>query len=146
MRTKATIDRLRMYKNFKPVRNRGGKIVKPAPFQGWQASGSQARVEPNRKWFGNTRVITQNALQTFQDEMGKAASDPYKLILKPTNLPTTILKEKAKKDRVHLLEFEPFQNTFGPKSHRKRPQLTTTELSVNKPENFQQGILYNSYV
>lgn len=96
MRTKATIDRLRMYKNFKAVRDRKGKIVKPAPFQGWNASGTQARVEPNRKWFGNTRVITQNALQTFQEEMGKASSDPYKMVLKPTNLPTTILNEKAK--------------------------------------------------
>lgn len=96
MRTKATIDRLRMYKNFKAVRDRKGKIVKPAPFQGWNSSGTQARVEPNRKWFGNTRVITQNALQTFQEEMGKASSDPYKMVLKPTNLPTTILNEKAK--------------------------------------------------
>lgn len=96
MRTKATIDRLRMYKNFKPVRDRAGKIIKPAPFQGWVSSGTQARIEPNRKWFGNTRVIAQNALQTFQEEMGKAANDPYKLILKPTNLPTNILTEKAK--------------------------------------------------
>lgn len=96
MRTKATIDRLRMYKNSGPVRNRSGKIVKPAPFQGWLSSGTQARVEPNRKWFGNTRVIGQNALQNFQDEMGKAASDPYKMILKPSNLPTNILTEKAK--------------------------------------------------
>lgn len=52
MRTKATIDRLNMYKNFKPVRDRKGKILKPAPFQGWNAPGTQARVEPNRKWFG----------------------------------------------------------------------------------------------
>lgn len=96
MRTKATIDRLRMYKNFKPVRNRSGKIIKAAPFQSWNTPGTQARVEPNRKWFGNTRVITQNALQKFQEEMGKAKNDPYKLIIKPTNLPTTILNEKAK--------------------------------------------------
>lgn len=36
-----------------------------------------------------------------------------------------------KKDRVHLLEFEPFQNTFGPKAQRKRPQLTTCDLNVS---------------
>lgn len=96
MRTKTTIDRLRMYKNFKPVRNKSGKIIKDAPYQGWNSSGTQSRVEPNRKWFGNTRVITQTALQTFQDEMNKVKNDPYKLIMKPTNLPTTILNEKAK--------------------------------------------------
>lgn len=52
MRTKATIDRLNMYKNFKAVRNRQGKVIKAAPTQGWLASGTRARVEPNRKWFG----------------------------------------------------------------------------------------------
>lgn len=96
MRTKATIDRLNMYKNFKPIRNKVGKILKDAPFQGWHASGTRARVEPNRKWFGNSRVITQTALQKFQDEILKAKNDPYKLIMKPTNLPTTILNEKSK--------------------------------------------------
>jgi nuclear GTP-binding protein len=45
---------------------------------------------------GNTRVITQNALQKFQDEMDKVKNDPYKLIIKPTNLPTKILNESSK--------------------------------------------------
>ncbi len=102
MRSKATIDRLRMYKNSKPIRNKVGKIIKAAPYQSSLASGTQSRVEPNRKWFGNTRVITQNALQKFQDEMGKASKDPYKLIIKPTNLPTTILNESAKVKNIKL--------------------------------------------
>jgi nuclear GTP-binding protein len=52
MRTKATIDRLNMYKNFKAVRNKSGKVIKAAPNQSWHSSGTRARVEPNRKWFG----------------------------------------------------------------------------------------------
>ena len=28
---------------------------------------------------GNTRVISQSSLQTFQEEMGKALKDPYKV-------------------------------------------------------------------
>ena len=28
---------------------------------------------------GNTRVISQSALQTFQEEMGKVMKDPYKV-------------------------------------------------------------------
>ena len=28
---------------------------------------------------GNTKVITQSALQRFQEEMGKAMKDPYKV-------------------------------------------------------------------
>lgn len=34
-RTKATIKRLQMYRNFKAKRSRDGKIITPAPFQGW---------------------------------------------------------------------------------------------------------------
>ena len=33
-------------------RNRKGKVVKAAPFQASVSSGEVARVEPNRKWFG----------------------------------------------------------------------------------------------
>lgn len=33
-------------------RNRKGKIVKATEFQGDLPSGSRARVEPNRRWFG----------------------------------------------------------------------------------------------
>lgn len=42
-----------------------------------------------------------------------------------------ILFYQLKKDRVHLLDFEPFDNTFGPKSQRKRPTLATCDISVN---------------
>lgn len=34
---------------------------------------------------GNTRVISQNALQTFQDEMGKVLNDPYKVFQPDTH-------------------------------------------------------------
>jgi len=117
-----------MYKNFKAVRNSKGKIIKDAPFQTYEKSGTQARIEPNRKWFGNSRVITQSALQKFQDEMDNVKKDPYKLIIKPTDLPVKILNEKKKHEHVHILEFEPFSNTFGPKAQRKRPNLQTCEM------------------
>ena len=47
----------------------------------YHVAGTQARVEPNQRWFGNTKVIGQKALQTFQDEMGKVMKDPYKVSL-----------------------------------------------------------------
>lgn len=52
MRSKSTINRLRMYKNSKPIRNSKGKIIKAAPFQSWHEPGTVARTEPHRKWFG----------------------------------------------------------------------------------------------
>lgn len=78
-RDKATIKRLQMYRNFKAKRNKSGKIIRAAPFQSTLKSGSVARVEPNQKWFGNTKTITQNSLQKFQVELGKAIKDPYQV-------------------------------------------------------------------
>lgn len=126
-RTKGTIRRLQMYKNFKAKRDRKGKIICPAPYQGWLPSGSVARVEPNRKWFSNTRVIGQNALQKFQEELGKVMKNPYDIVMKPTNLPITLLNEKAKNSRVHILDTESFENTFGSKKIRKKPNLSVKD-------------------
>ena len=59
MRDKSTINRLNMYKyGGKAIRNKRGKILQPAPFQNRAKSGEMGRVEPNRKWFGNTRVFS----------------------------------------------------------------------------------------
>lgn len=128
VRDRSTIKRFLMYKNFKPKRDKVGKIVRPAPFQSWVTSGTQARVEPNQRWFGNTKVITQGSLQKFQDELGKAINDPYQVVMRQTKLPICLLNEKPKNLRVHLLDTEGFECTFGPKSTRKRPNLKTTDL------------------
>jgi len=132
VRTKGTIRRLQMYRNQKPKRNRSGKIISPAPFQGWHSSGTMARVEPSQRWFGNSRVISQNALQKFQSALGTAMTDPYKVVLKPTQLPITLLQQKAAHARVHVLENESFENVFGPKKIRKRPNLAVTSYDELK--------------
>jgi len=129
MRDKATIKRLKMYKGGKPVRDKNGKIIIAAEYQNSVKSGEVARVEPNRKWFGNTKVITQNALQTFQDEMGKAISNPYKVVMKTNKLPLSLLNDRQKTARVHLLDTESFGNTFGPNSHRKRPNIAAGDMA-----------------
>lgn len=127
-RTKATIKRLQMYRNFKAKRDRTGKIITPAPFQGWVKSGEMSRIEPSQKWFSNSRVISQGALQKFQEEIGKAIKDPYQVVLRPTNLPITLLNETSKYSRVHLLDTEKFDTVFGPKKQRKRPNLKVRDL------------------
>ncbi|XP_063964751.1 nucleolar GTP-binding protein 2-like [Lytechinus pictus] len=128
MRDRSTIKRLEMYRKGKPKRNRKGKIVQAAPFQSQLKSGTVARVEPNRKWFGNTRVVSQNALQTFQEELGKVIKDPYQVVMKQTKLPITLLQEKAKYNRVHLLDTESFGSTFGPKKQRKRVNMKVADV------------------
>ena len=57
-RDKATIKRLQMYRNFKAKHDASGKVVRAAPFQSKIPAGTVARVEPNRKWFGNIRVVS----------------------------------------------------------------------------------------
>ena len=129
MRDKSTINRLNMYKyGGKAIRNKRGKILQPAPFQNRAKSGEMGRVEPNRKWFGNTRVISQNSLQKFQEEMGQVKNNPYKVIMKQSKLPVSLLQEKRKQARVHLLDTESFSHTFGKKAQRKRPNLLSNDL------------------
>ena len=48
---------------------------------------------------GNTRVIGQKSLQMFQEEMGKVKKDPYRFVMKQTQLPITLLNETAKVSR-----------------------------------------------
>lgn len=127
-RTKGTIKRLQMYRNFKAKRDRTGKIITPAPFQGRLPSGTMARVEPTPKWFSNSRVISQTALQKFQDEIGKALKDPYQVIMKPSQLPVTLLNEASKNQRVHLLDTESFASVFGAKKQRRRVNLKVRDL------------------
>lgn len=128
-RDKATIKRLQMYRTGKAKRDRRGKIVKPAIFQNRVSSGTQARVEPNQRWFGNTKVIGQKALQTFQEEMGKVMKDPYKVVMRKTALPISLLNETAKNTRVHILDTEPYSSVFGQKKSRKRPSLKVVDLA-----------------
>ncbi|CEF66406.1 Nuclear GTP binding protein [Strongyloides ratti] len=127
-RSRATIKRLLMYKNSKPTRDKNGKIIKAAPYQDRLPSGTVARVEPHRKWFGNTRVIGQEQLQTFQANMGKVIKDPFQVVMKQTKLPVTLLQEKSKQQRVHILDTESFEYTFGKKSLRKKPNLAVNDL------------------
>ncbi|XP_017830055.1 nucleolar GTP-binding protein 2 isoform X5 [Callithrix jacchus] len=129
MRDRATIRRLNMYRQ-KERRNNRGKIIKPLQYQSTVASGTVARVEPNIKWFGNTRVIKQSSLQKFQEEMDTVMKDPYKVVMKQSKLPMSLLHDRIRPHnlKVHILDTESFETTFGPKSQRKRPNLLTSDM------------------
>uniref|UniRef100_A0A2K6VK87 Nucleolar GTP-binding protein 2 n=1 Tax=Onchocerca volvulus TaxID=6282 RepID=A0A2K6VK87_ONCVO len=142
-RSRATINRLRMYKNFKPVRDAKGKIIRAAPYQERLASGTVARVEPHRKWFGNTRVVGQEQLQKFQENLGKALQDPFQVVMRQTKLPISLLTEKAKQQRVHILDTESFEYTFGKKALRKKPKVKVENLETLCDEIVQQAEQYD---
>uniref|UniRef100_A0A8C7P952 Nucleolar GTP-binding protein 2 n=1 Tax=Oncorhynchus mykiss TaxID=8022 RepID=A0A8C7P952_ONCMY len=129
MRDRASVRRLNMYRQKQRCNNRG-QVIKRLSYQSTVADGTQARVEPNIKWFANTRVIKQSSLQKFQDEMGAVKKDPYRVVMKQSWLPMSLLHDrvKAHNSKVHILDTEGFETTFGPKAQRKRPNLMVGDM------------------
>jgi nuclear GTP-binding protein len=91
------------------------------------------RIQPDRRWFGNTRVIGQKQLDQFRTEMATKVNDAYTVLLREKKLPLQLLEDPDKKlggkaVRASLLATQPFSDTFGPKKQRKRPKLAIENL------------------
>ena len=54
-----------------------------------------ARVEPNRRWFGNTRVIGTRELEQFRDAMTEIKNDPYQVVVRRNKLPMSLIAEPS---------------------------------------------------
>jgi nuclear GTP-binding protein len=135
MRSKSTIRRLQMYKSPGLIRDRRGKVVDGDLLAKDKAGnkvidGKMARIAPNRKWFGNTRVVGAKELDEFRTEMGKRVADPYSVILKRKKVPMGLLASAGaapgedKIGHARLIESESFESTFGPGARRKRAKLS----------------------
>jgi nuclear GTP-binding protein len=123
-----------MFKDGKAERNASGKITKAARYQSRDVPS--ARVEPNRKWFTNTRVISQEALSAFRGAVAEQSSDPYSYLLKQNKLPMSLIRDdETKKNGVKqhqakmAVESAPFGDTFGPKAQRKRVKLAVGSIA-----------------
>lgn len=123
---------LNMFKDGKAQRNASGKITKAASYQSRELPN--ARIEPNRKWFGNTRVISQEALASFRDAVAERAKDPYQVLLKTNKLPMSLIRDGRginglKEHNAKIaIGTTPFSDTFGPKAQRKRVKLGVSSL------------------
>lgn len=122
-----------MYKEGKAQRNASGKVTKAASYQSRELP--KARVEPNRKWFTNTRVISQDALSSFREAVAERAADPYQVLLKTNKLPMSLIRDNEntkngiKQHQAKIaVESSPFGETFGPRSQRKRVKLGVGSL------------------
>lgn len=128
VRTKATINRLNMYRG-KVKRDKSGKIVKGGLAVGATVQNmTAARVQPDRRWFGNTRVVGQQELSDFKAQIDAATADPYAVLLRRHKLPMGLLASGGKVQktgRVDLLRAQPYAQTFGRKAQRKRPRLAS---------------------
>ncbi|SMQ50694.1 unnamed protein product [Zymoseptoria tritici ST99CH_1A5] len=134
-RSAKKVKTLNMFKEGKPIRNAKGDITQAASFQ--SRDKPTARIEPNRKWFTNTRVISQEALNTFRGAVEAQSKDPYSYLLKQNKLPMSLINDNKDKERKDGLiqhkakiriESEKFEDTFGPKAQRKRPRLAVASL------------------
>lgn len=121
-----------MFKDGKATRNAAGKITKAASYQ--SRDKPNARIEPNRKWFTNTRVIAQDSLAQFRDAVAKSQSDPYSYLLKQNKLPMSLIRDDTTKNGLKqhnakmAIETRPYTDTFGPKAQRKRVKLGVSSL------------------
>ncbi|RHY67442.1 hypothetical protein DYB30_002803 [Aphanomyces astaci] len=130
MRDKGTIKRLNMYRNSGAIRNKEGKIVGGSLMMAGRQGGitmndptASSRIAPDRRWFGNTRVVGQKELDKFRNEMHVKAADPYSVVLRTRKLPMSLIQDSAKVTRMKLLETETFEETFGKQRSRKRAKL-----------------------
>ncbi|RMZ06595.1 hypothetical protein D0862_04546 [Hortaea werneckii] len=141
-RSAKRVKALNMYKGGEAQHNARGDVTKAAAYQGTETP--KARVEPNRKWFTNTRVISQDALAAFRGAVEEKSKDPYSYLLKQNKLPMSLINDNKDKERKDGLvqhkakiriESEAFGDTFGPKAQRKRPRLAVSSI-----EDLAQGI------
>eukprot|EP00873_Tetraselmis_striata_P002942 jgi/Tetstr1/423206/TSEL_001326.t1 len=131
-RDAATVRRLNMYKK-RAVRDKKGKLL----YQELQSKElPTTRIQPDRRWFGNTRVVGQKQLEQFREEMSSKVNDAYTVLVRERKLPMQLLEDpeeklrKAGKEaRASLLAVHSFDSTFGKKKTRKRPALKAESLA-----------------
>ncbi|CAH0479489.1 unnamed protein product [Peronospora belbahrii] len=123
-----------MYRNSGPIRNKAGKIVGGSLMMknkvgGQEITRANGRVQPDRRWFGNTRVVGQKELDNFRNEMSLKAADPYSVVLRTRKLPMGLLQESEKTSRMKLLETESYAEVFNGKRSRKRAKFAATDYA-----------------
>eukprot|EP00520_Triparma_pacifica_P017808 CAMPEP_0118647340 /NCGR_PEP_ID=MMETSP0785-20121206/8551_1 /TAXON_ID=91992 /ORGANISM="Bolidomonas pacifica, Strain CCMP 1866" /LENGTH=587 /DNA_ID=CAMNT_0006539421 /DNA_START=37 /DNA_END=1796 /DNA_ORIENTATION=- len=144
MRSQDTIKRLKMYNNGKAIRNAEGKVV-GGQFMMKDRAGdvkitaSTGRVAPDRRWFGNTRVVGATELDKFREEMTTSAADPYSVVVARKKLPMGLLMDNdtsrnaAKAAKEGLLMNESFEQAFtGKVGGGARKRVKVDQLLVGR--------------
>ncbi len=68
-----------------------------------------ARIQPDRKWFGNIRTIDQKSLEKFRAEITQKSSNPNEFLLKAKKLPISLLVDPIKENKMNILDIEKFE-------------------------------------
>jgi len=125
-RSRATVKRLRMYARPAYERDRNGRIQHD---RGDLTSSvvkepGAGRIPPNRRWFGNTRTIDQESLQTFRESISGAERDPYTIVLRQRHLPWTLIKEG-----MEARDVERFEHAAGRANLRSHALAEGSEMT-----------------
>ncbi|EJW03757.1 hypothetical protein EDEG_01952 [Edhazardia aedis USNM 41457] len=128
---KAKTKYLNMINSGKAKHDSRGRIIKDAPFQK-RTCAPVSKIDPNRKWFCNTKTTTQAELDNFRNQV--VTKTPYQVLLSHGNVPYSLLEPlKAKKRQI-----DDYNTVFGKKATRKKPKLVFSsieELAKNVKEN-----------
>jgi len=130
-RTAKKVKQLNIFKEGKPQRNAQGEITKAATFQSRDVP--TAVVEPQRRWFQNTRVISQESLQAFWSAVAVQANDPYRVLLKTNKLPMSLIRDAPAETehgiRKHRAKMVVETSPFSEVLRRKRVRLDVSTLT-----------------
>ncbi|KAL0226002.1 hypothetical protein P9112_013326 [Eukaryota sp. TZLM1-RC] len=125
LRTKSTLKRLKMYRSKVKVDPRG-KVIGGAFMS--STPSTDGRILPNRKWFGNTRVVGQNQLSQFREAI-EATNSPYSVLLRQRKLPLSLVSDSTPSSgNAKILDIEPYDETFGATRRRKRAKINASSL------------------
>lgn len=136
-----------MFTDGKAQRNAAGDVTKAASYQ--SRDRPVARVEPNRKWFNATRVISQDSLEAFRSAVQAQASDPTTYLMKRNKLPMSLIEEKPNVNGLKqhaakiAVDAQPFSDTFGPKAQRKKVKL---DFSSVEDLAGRTGTMHDTYI
>lgn len=119
-RDRATINRINMYTQ-KPDKEKR-RLAPTDPHAG--------RIEPDRKWFGNVRTADQKELDRYRKALEantEKTGSGFSVHIKGKKLPLSLVKDtlhKTLSEGDRLLQVQSFEQTFGSRAQRKRPNLT----------------------
>uniref|UniRef100_A0A7S1KSE3 Nucleolar GTP-binding protein 2 n=1 Tax=Percolomonas cosmopolitus TaxID=63605 RepID=A0A7S1KSE3_9EUKA len=130
-RSNSKIRRLNMYTR-KVKRDSSGNIVSGGVLPQNQkiAQGMPARIEPNRNWFQNTRVIGQSELTRFREALKDKVKDPYSVLLKSSQVPYALLEtdDDTKLKHIKVKKQINFKKVFGEESTRKKANIQASSI------------------
>lgn len=120
-RDRATINRIKMY-NARAIHSRDGTFL-GGQYMSRVVDEKAKRIAPDRRYFGNTRVVGQKELETFRTEMAEKVNDPYTVLMRSKQLPMGLLSSPYEKSKMDLLSTQSFESTFGAKKTRKKARV-----------------------